>query len=499
MTMELSRAEITALYAAGVEAVIGVVESLQALVRAQAEQLALEAGQLAGLSARVKVLEDHAKTTSRTSSKPPSSDGYQRPPRSLRQRSGKPVGGQPGHEGSALSLVAEPDRVVSHSPAVCARCQASLAAVGATGYERRQVVDLPPLRLEVVEHRAEAKTCPQGQQTTTGEFPAGVSTTVQYGAGIKALAVYLLTYHLVPYERTSTLLGDLFGHAPAKGTLQTAVETCAAGLAGVEEQIKDALRRAAVLHNDETGVRVGGKLHWVHVASTAQLTHYGVQAKRGSAATAAIGILPGFSGTSVHDGLTAYRHYAGQHALCNAHHLRELTAIEEQDHQPWATELKDLLGAIKGHIQTAQAQGSTGIDAARSADFVARYQAILAAGYAANPPPPAPAPTAPKQRGRPKQSKAQHLLDRLRDHQDEVLAFLHDWRVPFDNNQAERDLRMIKVQQKVSGCFRTPTGAVLFCRVRGYLSTLKKQGQRLLPALQSVFAGQPLLPDVPAG
>jgi transposase len=302
----------------------------------------------------------------------------------------------------------------------------------------------------------------------------------------------------VPYERTSTLLGDLFGHQPAKGTLQTAVETCAAGLVGVEEQIKDALRHAAVLHNDETGVRVAGKLHWVHVASTAHLTHYGLHAKRGSVGMSALGILPGFQGISVHDGLAAYRQYDCDHALCNAHHLRELTAIEEHDHQPWATTLKDLFGEIKTQVAQAQARGDTRFTDAVGADFGRRYQRILAEGYAANPPPPGTA-GSPKKRGRPKQSTARNLLDRLQTHQDAVLAFMTDWRVPFDNNQAERDLRMIKVQQKVSGCFRTPTGAVLFCRVRGYLSTLKKQGQRLLPALHSVFAGQPLLPAIPAG
>jgi len=196
---------------------------------------------------------------------------------------------------------------IVHRPATCAGCQAALDAVAARGYERRQVVDLPPLRLEVSEHRAEEKTCPRCHHTTTGTFPAAVTTTVQYGAGIKALAVYLLTYHLLPYDRTSALLGDLFGHAPAKGTLQTAVETCAGGLVAVEEQIKDALIDADVVHNDETGVRVQGTLAWVHVTSTAQLTHYAVHPKRGSAAMTDIGILPVFHGVSVHDGLQAYR------------------------------------------------------------------------------------------------------------------------------------------------------------------------------------------------
>ena len=490
--MTLTREEMTAVYAGGVEAVIAVIEHLQAMVTAQQEQIE-------ALSAWVKELEDQAKTTSRISSKPPSSDGYQRPPRSLRQRSGKAVGGQPGHPGSALSLVAEPDRVIVHSPATCAGCQTALDGVAATGYTRRQVVDLPPLQLEVREHRAEEKMCPQCRHTTTGAFPADVTTMVQYGAGIKALAVYLLTYHLLPYNRTSALLGDLFGHAPAKGTLQTAVETCAADLVEVEEQIKDALRQADVLHNDETGVRVHGRLQWVHVTSTPQVTHYAAHPKRGSDAMTDIGILPAFEGISVHDGLRAYRQYACGHALCNAHHLRELTAIEEHDKQPWATAMKELLGEIKAHVDTARDQGETRIDAAVGAAFVVRYRAIVVAGYAANPLPPPESDTAPKKRGRPKQSKARNLLDRLHSDEREVLTFMTDWRVPFDNNQAERDLRMIKVQQKVSGCFRSPTGPVAFCRLRGYLSTLKKQGHALLPALQSVFAGHPLLPDLAAG
>jgi len=338
----------------------------------------------------------------------------------------------------------------------------------------------------VSEHRAEEKTCPRCRHTTRGAFPAGVTTTVQYGAGIKALAVYLLTYHLLPYDRASALLGDLCGHAPAKGTLQTAVETCAEGLVAVEGQIKGALIGADVLCNDETGVRVQGTLAWVHVASTPQLTHYAIHPKRGRDAMAEIGILPAFRGISVHDGLTAYRQFDCAHALCNAHHLRDLTAIEEHDKQPWATGMKDLLREIKAHVDTARGRGETRVVDAAAAAFVARYRAIVAQGYAANPLPAEPD-TGPKKRGRPTQSKARNLLDRLNGHQREVRAFMTDWRVPFDNNQAERDLRMIKVQQKVSGCFRSSTGPVAFCRLRGYLSTLKKQGQAVLPALQSVF------------
>jgi transposase len=483
--MGLSREEITALYAEGVEGVIGLIDQLQRALGTQQEQIA-------ALSARVKELTDQQQTNSRNSSQPPSSDGYSRPPRSLRQRSGKKPGGQPGHTGRTLQLVDEPDTVVLHSPAVCAHCQCSLADEPVQRTERRQVVDLPPLRLVVAEHRAEEKRCPVCRQTTSGAFPPEVTTLVQYGAQIKALAVYLVQDHLLPYDRTREVLADLFGQGLTEGAVWTAVQDAAAGLAGVEEQIKEALCTVDVLHNDETGVRVAGHLEWLHVASTPQMTHYAVHPKRGSAATAAIGILPRFAGRSVHDGLEAYRQYGCAHALCNAHHLRELTAIEDHDKQPWATAMKELLLQIKAHVVERQACGDEQITAAARDDFVARYQRILTAGYAANPPPP-PA-DGPQKRGRPKQSKAKNLLDRLDRHRAEVLAFMTDWRVPFDNNLAERDLRMVKVQQKVSGCFRTPAGAMAFCRVRGYISTLKKQGLPVLPALRRVLLGDPLLP-----
>jgi len=489
--MTLSREEIAALYAGGVEGMISLIELLQGTLATQQEQIA-------ALSARVKELDDQRHTTSRNSSKPPSSDGYKRPPRSLRQPSGKKPGGQPGHTGHALRLVDAPDTVVRHSPAVCAHCQGSLADAPVQRTERRQVVDLPPLRLVVEEHQAEETCCPACHQITRGSFPADVRTLVQYGAGIKALAVYLTQDHLLPYDRTREVLADLFGQGPTEGAVWAAVQAAATGLEEVEEQIKDALCVVDVLHNDETGVRVGGHLEWLHVASTPQLTHYGVHALRGRGGSAAIGILPRFSGRSVHDGLVAYRQYDCAHALCNAHHLRELTAVEEHDQQPWATQMKDLLIAIKAHITQRQAYGEEQITATAEEDFVQRYRAILTAGDAAQPPPPPLPQGTPKKRGRPKQSAAKNLLDRLDRDQAEVLAFMTDWRVPFDNNLAERDLRMIKVQQKVSGGFRTPEGSAAFCRVRGYISTLKKQGVPVLLALRRLFLGTPVLPALAA-
>jgi transposase len=252
------------------------------------------------------------------------------------------------------------------------------------------------------------------------------------------------------------------------------------------------LVRAPVLHVDETGVRRGGRLAWAHVASTTWLTHYAVHAKRGSEATDAVGILPNFTGVSVHDGWKPYWRYTHcRHALCNIHHLRELTFLEEQYQQTWAKALKTLLREMKAAVEQAQAEGRCSLPVATHQVFVARYRALLAAGHAANPPPA----RRPHQRGRVKQSPARNLLERLWLGQDEVLAFLDDFRVPFDNNQAERDVRMLKVQQKIAGCFRSAGGADAFACLRSYLSTLRKQGVALLAALETVAAGQPLYPD----
>jgi transposase len=296
---------------------------------------------------------------------------------------------------------------------------------------------------------------------------------------------------LVPYARVKELLADLFDARLSLGTLTTWVQDGAEALAGIEAEIKAALRQAAVLHSDETGLRRAGRLAWAHVASTARLTHYAVHAKRGRAATNDIGILPAFRGVSVHDGWKPYQtHTACRHALCNIHHLRELTFLEEQYDQAWAKELKDVLREMKVATDTARAGGQTHLDPSQRAVFMARYQAILLSGLAANPPPT----RRPHQRGRLKQSPARNLLERLLLGQEHVLAFLEDLAIPFDNNQAERDLRMLKTQQKVSGCFRSEWGATAFARTRGYLSTLRKQEVKLLPALEALFGGTPLRP-----
>jgi transposase len=470
------------------------IAELEVLLARQHQQLALALAQNVALQARVQELEGRLAKDSHNSSKPPASDGLGRrmpKTRSLRRKSGKQPGGQIGHPGETLHLVATPDVLVEHRPSVCVHCQATLDAAPVLLRERRQVGDLPPIGLHVTEHQALHLLCPTCQQVSVGVFPAAAPSRAQYGPRLRALAVYLVEQQLLPYARVRDLLADLLGARLSVGTLVQWVQQSAAVLAPVEAKVKAALQRAPVLHSDETGVRRGGRLAWAHVASTARLTHYAVHAKRGSAATEAIGILPSYRGVSVHDGWKPYQtHTSCRHALCNIHHLRELTFVEEQYQQPWAKELKALLLEMKGAVEAARAQGCSRLVTTQRDSFVARYVALVATGVAANPPPH----RRPKQRGRLKQSSARNLLERLWLGQDHVLAFLDDLTIPFDNNQAERDLRMLKTQQKVSGCFRSDAGAAAFARIRGYFSTLRKQGVALLNAIETLFTGSPLYP-----
>jgi transposase len=445
---------------------------------------------LQALALRVKELEDRINKDSHNSSKPPSSDAFKKP-KPLRKPSGRRPGGQQGHPGRTLQFAETPDTVVVHRPEVCQKCGAPLDAAPADATDRRQVFDLPPVSLVVTEHRALTCACPACGTQNRAAFPKGVDQPVQYGPSVRALTTYLLDFQLLPYERVVTLMEDLFGASISEGTLHTSLQQAAETLAPVETAIADTLRGASVVHFDETGQRIGGKLHWLHTASTGRLTYYRSHAKRGKAALEAMNILPGFTGRAIHDGWSAYWAYNCRHGLCNAHHLRELTAIVEQDHQPWAEQLKALLLEIKRAVDDAKEQGLRRLHPLRQCAFHARYRALLTVGHATNPP------LEPRYESRPaKQSPAHNLLVRLDNAQDAVLAFMYDFSVPFDNNQAERDLRMMKVKQKVSGGFRSQDGADAFNRIRGYVSTLRKQGGTVLSALRSVFAGQPVMPDL---
>jgi transposase len=352
------------------------------------------------------------------------------------------------------------------------------------------VLDLPLKRVLVVEHQAQQKWCPACQQVSTAAFPQEVRAPVQYGAACGAVAVYLVEQQLLPYERACEVMEDLLGLPMSVGTLQGLVQRCAQQLEPVEQQIKEALIQAPVIHQDETGVHVAGKGHWMHVTCTPSLTHYHIHASRGQPALEAIGILPKFAGISIHDGWASYFLYGCEHACCNVHLLRDLIFLAEEHHCLWARDLKELLLDMKEATEQAREQGQDRLDPLEVVDWEAQFLRLLDEGDQAHPRATAP----PGTRGRCKQSAPRNLLDRLRTYQQAFLCFLEDLRVDFDNNLAERDLRMVKVQQKVSGCFRSLPGAQAFARIRGYLSTLRKQRKPLLSALEQALLGHPLFP-----
>jgi transposase len=433
---------------------------------------------IVALLERIEELERRLGLNSSNSGKPPSSAGFKKPSRvnNQREKTGRKSGGQAGHEGTTLRQVATPDKVVDHCPPVCAGCGGVLSVEQTTGHQKRQVFDIVQPVVQVTEHRAHSCGCPACGSETQALFPAGVTAATQYGATVEALVVYLQAWQLLPEDRLAELMRDVFGVDVATSTIAAMGQRKARDLTGLavhsEEQVKD----AAVKHVDETGYRVAGVLHWLHVASTCLLTCYRTSAKRGA-------MLTGGRGITVHDFWRAYLTMVGVvHALCNAHHLRELKALRDIEKEPWARAMPRFLRQTCPAANLARAQQRS-LSPRFLAWLSARYDGILAQGFAFPESQPPLGAGFPKHRGRIRRRPGHNLLLRLRDHKEATLRFLADPTVPFTNNQAERDLRMMKVRQKISGGFRSDTGAQTFTTLRTVLSTAPKQGWNILATL----------------
>jgi uncharacterized coiled-coil protein SlyX len=433
---------------------------------------------------------------SQNSSCPPSTDPRKRT-RSLREKSGKRVGGQVGHRGATLSFVAKPDHLVIHTPEACQMCGSFLSANDIAGSERRQVHDLPRQKVEVIEHQVQTKVCGRCGMKNKAQFPSGCNAPAQYGAGVRGVAAYLMGYQLLPYDRCAEAMNDLFDCRLSVGTLSTIFKECSSELTEPLLLIKEGLSKSEVLGVDETNLRVNQQQEWVHVSSTDKLTLLVHDKRRGTAAIEQIGILSGYKGVCVHDGFTAYDQYRQcRHSLCNAHILRELNYVIETSKPSWATEMKKLLLEIKAAVSTAGEAGKKRLAVRQKKEFLGQYDRIVAeAGKLYEP--------LQRKKGRTKtrrkkespiKAAARRLIHRLLSKRDKILLFMRDFKVPFDNNQAERDLRMLKVKQKISGCFRTEKGAAEFCRLRSYVSTMKKQGHSVMETIKSVYAGKSIMP-----
>ena len=450
---------------------------------------------------KIKQLSEQLGQNSHNSNWPSSRDkSRQKPnPKSLRPKTERKAGGQEGHKGHTLEVNPEPDVIEKHRPAQCEHCQAPLTEdIAASDVVKRQVFDLPPLRFVTIEHQAETVQCPCCGEATTGEFPADVTNPVQYGSQVKRLAVYLRNEQFIPYERERQMLADLYELPISSGSLQNFLDTAAAKVKPVTAAIKGAIIEAEVGHADETGFYINGQRYWLHTVSTEALTYYEPHANRGQKATDAIGILPEFTGTLVHDAWPTYFKYQLLlHALCNVHHLRDLTAIVENDQQQWAALMIACLLSAKQLVAEAWQAGETELPAAYLDRIHQGYDAIVCLGLEENPLPDIHPP--PGKRGRRKKTKARNLVERFDKHKASILRFIHDFKVPFDNNLAERDIRMMKVQQKISGCFRSWEGAEQFCLLRTYISTIRKQGLNVWEALGSLFEGDVLMPQLTPG
>lgn len=446
---------------------------------------------LLDLMERVELLEQKLAKNSRNSSKPPSSDGYSKPqPKSLRKKGRRKCGGQPGHGGKTLELSKDPDRIIKHTLSRCPISGESFTEKDIVNIIKRQVFDLPEPKLLVDEHWIYQYRNSSGR-IVTAEVPEGVSAPVQYGKRFQSWLVYLNDYQLVPLNRIRQMSADLYGYRVSEDTILKARQQCYERLEGFENQLKKKLGNCDLVHADETGLKINSKNHWLHTLSNKNYTFLGIHPKRGYQALEEFGILESFTGRLVHDCWSAYFRLKNcAHSLCNPHLIRELVFAEEQLEQQWAAKMKQFLEDAYDY-----SKASPGALAHKSKhSWHVRYGRIIAQAYRENPQIDDP-PGAKKKRGRKKKTKSRNLLERMDKYRDEILAFLWDPQIPFSNNQAEQDIRMVKVKQKISGGFRTLQNAEIFARIRSYISTEQKQGVLAWNALAKVFDGAILSAD----
>ena len=441
------------------------------------------------LEDRIAYLENNQRKDSSNSSKPPSTDiGKVHRTQSLRTKSGKKPGGQQGHVGETLSFSETPNEIVVHAVRQCKCCGKSLSGSKVENYEYRQVFDIPPIEMMITEHRSEIKDCPHCHSVNHAVFPEGVSQPVQYGINVQQLAVYFTQYQLLPYGRTAEIFKDLFDHGLSKSFLVNNNHRCAVKLQPFIKELKATLLKQPALHCDETGFYFEGQRYWLHTVCTDQHTLYAPHFKRGTEAMNDMGVLPFYEGTLIHDFWKSYYEFGCDHSLCNVHHLRDLTFCHEIEKSSWAGDTKQLLIDLHEKVMIAKKDaGATSLSKGQLQYWSKKYDNLMQVGLCIHPNPK-------KQKGKRgviKKSKTQNMLERFINYKEQILTFAKNFLIPFGNNLAEQAMRMMKVKQKISGCFRSEQGAKDFAVTRSYIATAKKQGIPIMQALAAAIQERP--------